>query len=75
MRVLRIGGGIIFVLLGSLWTLQGGDLIHINPILCFANCEPLVGGSVTWLVVGLGAIALGVLLLFLKRSQQNRPHA
>ncbi len=72
MAILRVGGGIVLVLLGALWSLQGADLVHINPILCFANCKPLVGGSITWLVVGLVAIAAGVLLLLRKRIRSSR---
>jgi hypothetical protein len=63
MRIFKFVSGIVLALLGLLWTLQGADLIHIKPILCFANCEPLVGGSITWLVVGLVVLALGVWLL------------
>jgi hypothetical protein len=72
MTVLRVGGGIVLVLLGALWSLQGADVVHIKPILCIADCEPLVGGSRTWLVVGLVAIAIGVLLLLGQRIQLRR---
>lgn len=71
MTALRIGGGIVLVLLGALWALQGADLVHIRPILCFADCEPLVGGSIGWLIVGLVAFALGVLLLLRGRIRRS----
>lgn len=71
-RVLRIGGGVVLVLLGALWALQGADLVHMNPILCFANCEPLVGGAVTWLIIGLAAVAIGGLVLLRERTR-SRP--
>ncbi len=65
--VVRIAFGIVLTSLGVLWTLQGADLITIKPILCFANCEPLVGGSSTWLAVGLVCIVIGLFILVRRR--------
>jgi hypothetical protein len=72
MTVLRLVGGVVLVLLGALWALQGADLVHIRPILCVGNCEPLVGGSIGWLVVGLVTFAIGVRLLARGRSGSRR---
>ncbi|MFZ3100502.1 MAG: hypothetical protein WA103_04740, partial [Minisyncoccales bacterium] len=44
--------GVVLLSLGLLWFLQGSDLVHIKPILCFANCEPITGRSITWQIVG-----------------------
>jgi hypothetical protein len=44
--------GTLLIVLGLLWFLQGSDVIRLRPILCVANCEPLVGGSLLWQVVG-----------------------
>jgi hypothetical protein len=63
MRIFKMILGIFIASLGVLWTLQGADLIWIKPVLCFADCEPLVGGSKAWLAVGVISIAIGVLLL------------
>lgn len=59
--------GVGATLLGVLWLLQGADLLHIRPILCVANCQPVEGGSIGWmtagailLVIGLLAIAKGI---------------
>jgi hypothetical protein len=70
LRVMRIAVGVLLASLGVLWTLQGADLIRVKPILCFANCEPLVGGSNTWLVVGLVCIAIGLFLLMRRRPRK-----
>ena len=70
LRIVRIVVGTLLASLGLLWTLQGADLVRIKPILCFANCEPLVGGSNTWLAVGLGCIAIGLFLLMRRRSRK-----
>ena len=71
MKALKIVLGIVFFALGVLWALQGADLIRIKPILCVANCEPLVGGSVTWLIVGVGAIAVGIGVLITAIRQRE----
>ena len=71
MKALKIVLGIVFFALGVLWALQGADLIRIKPILCVANCEPLVGGSVTWLIVGVVAIAVGVGVLITAIRQRE----
>ena len=71
MQVFKTIFGIVLVTLGPLWSLQGADLIRIKPILCVAHCEPMVGGSITWLIVGIGALAVGLgLLVSLKRKHE-----
>ena len=70
MQVFKIIFGIVLVTLGLLWSLQGADLIRMKPILCVAHCGPMVGGSITWLIVGIGALAVGLgLLVSLKRKR------
>jgi hypothetical protein len=54
--------GVVLTLLGLLWLLQGADLLHIRPILCVANCEPLEGGSIVWMGVGALVLVVGVLM-------------
>lgn len=55
--------GVILELLGGLWLLQGLGLVHIKPILCFANCEPVQGPSTTWVIVGFVTAAIGTALI------------
>jgi len=66
--------GIIAALLGLLWFLQGADLVRIKPILCFANCEPITGGSLLWVIIGLItlAVGIGVIYLSLRRSKKDK---
>ena len=59
--------GAVSTPLGLLWFLQGADLVHIRPILCVANCQPLQGGSIGWmtagalfLILGLAAVTVGL---------------
>lgn len=59
MRIAVLVFGIIAVLLGGLWLLQGLGVVQVRPILCFANCAPIQGPSFTWAVVGAVAVALG----------------
>ena len=54
--------GILLILLGALWSLQGADLIHLEPVACVANCEPLTGPSTTWLLAGLVTVSLGLIV-------------
>jgi hypothetical protein len=71
--VTAITVGVILAALGVLWFLQGADLVHIKPILCFADCDPVVGGSVQWQIQGAIAFVTGVAicsLAFLKKKSK-----
>ena len=55
MKSIRIAGtiiGVIVALLGLLWFLQGAGLLRLCPILCFADCECVTGGSLFWAIAG-----------------------
>ena len=59
---MRIFVGVVSALaiaLGLLWLFQGLGLVHVRPILCFANCEEIQGPSMTWAVVGSAMAAAG----------------
>lgn len=51
--------GLAGALVGGLWLLQGLGIVHLRPILCFADCEPLQGPSATWVVIGALVFAAG----------------
>jgi hypothetical protein len=55
--------GVIAILLGGLWFLQGVGIVRIPPILCVANCEPIEGPAPVWAIVGLVVLLAGVLAL------------
>ncbi len=55
--------GIIMALLGLLWSLQGAGIIHLRPILCFANCEPITGKSPLWQAIGVIAFFSGIVII------------
>lgn len=59
MRIVALVFGVMAVLLGGLWLLQGLGLVQLRPILCFADCAPIQGSSVTWAVVGALGLAVG----------------
>jgi hypothetical protein len=59
LRIVALVCGIIAVLLGGLWLLQGLGIVQLQPILCFADCVAVQGPSVTWAVVGAIALAVG----------------
>lgn len=73
MRAVVLVVSAIAVLLGGLWLVQGLGLVEIRPILCFANCEPIQGPSLTWTIVGFLTMTGGALGLLrsLKRSARR----
>ena len=64
--------GLIAVLLGGLWLLQGLGIVHLRPVLCFADCDPIQGPSATWAVIGVAVLAAGGVAVFW--SVQRRPN-
>lgn len=73
MNKITLVAGVIGVLPGGLWLLQGLGVVHIRPILCFANCAPIQGSSPTWAIVGFLLATAGVLAIYfsLRRSTQR----
>lgn len=51
--------GLIAALLGGLWLLQGLGIVHLRPMVCFANCAPIQGSSTTWTVIGAVVFVVG----------------
>ncbi len=65
MNLRRVAGavvGIVLAMLGLLWFLQGTGLVRICPVLCFADCECVEGGSQFWLIAGAITALIGVVL-------------
>jgi hypothetical protein len=58
-RIIVMFFSFLAILLGGLWLLQGLGIVHLRPILCFADCAPLQGPSVTWAVIGAVMLAVG----------------
>ncbi len=58
-RMIALVLSIIAILLGGLWQLQGLGIVHLRPILCFADCVPVQGPSITWVVIGAVMLAVG----------------
>lgn len=56
--------GIFSALLGGLRLLQGLGIVHIRPILCFADCATIQGPSPTWVMIGAVTLAISGLLIF-----------
>jgi len=63
-QIIAIIFGIIILLLGLLWFLQGSDLVHIKPILCFADCQPITGKSLQWQIIGAVAFVSGAFVIY-----------
>ena len=58
-RTIALVLSVIAILLGGLWFLQGVGAVHLAPILCFADCEPVQGPSQTWAIIGAVFVVLG----------------
>lgn len=71
MRKIALAVGIICVLLGGLWLLQGLGLVHVRPILCFADCAPLQEASTTYAILGLLMVVAGAFAIFRSRRQRG----
>jgi len=71
MKTFVLGVSVIGVLLGGLWLLQGLGLVQIRPILCFADCEPVQGPSLTWAIIGILVVTAGI--LGTRYSLRHRP--
>lgn len=54
--------GVLLTALGSLWALQGADLVHIEPVACVADCKPLEGFSAKWLAAGVATAGVGIVV-------------
>jgi hypothetical protein len=68
MKAIVLVVGVISALLGVLWLLQGLGIVHVWPILCFADCAPVQGPSSTWATIGVFALAAGVLAILYSRK-------
>lgn len=56
--------GVLAVLLGGLWLLQGLGIVHMKPVACVADCKTLDGPSMQWAIMGAVVVALGLLGAF-----------
>ncbi len=65
--------GAVLALLGGLWLLQGLGLVHVKPIFCVADCEPIQGASPTWAVIGFLMVAAGALAIFYALKRRAAP--
>ncbi len=55
--------GLILVALGLLWFFQGIAVLSLCPVLCFADCECITGGSLFWEVAGAITLIIGIVIV------------
>ncbi len=72
MNKLGLVAGVMSLLLGGLWLLQGLGVVHVRPILCFAECAPVQGPSTSWAVIGFVLVTAGVLAIFFSLRRRMR---
>ena len=68
-RITALVFGVIAVLLGRLWLLQELGIVHLRPILCFADCAPLQSPSVAWGIIGAVTLCVGGICVVWSRKQ------
>jgi len=71
-RIALLSLGAVFLLLGLLWFLQGVGIVHMQPVLCFTNCEPIARPQPLWTMIGL--ITVGVGFLMVRRARSAPPN-
>jgi uncharacterized protein YqhQ len=57
--------GLILASLGLLWFLQGIAILTLCPVLCFADCECITGGSLLWEIAGAITLIIGIAIIYL----------
>ena len=63
--------GVLVALLGGLWLMQGLGVVEIQPILCFADCEPVEGPSLTWALLGAFFLVAGLATIVFRTRGRN----
>lgn len=72
-RIVILVVGVILALLGSLWFLQGTGIVHLSPIMCVAECEPITGTSLLWAVIGAMVFVGGIFLIRVSLRRKDTP--
>ncbi len=65
------GGFIAF--LGLLWFLQGTGILHLQPVMCVANCEEIVNTSPSWAIAGAVAFVIGSIIAVISVRRFRMP--
>ena len=72
MKKIALVVGVLSVLLGGLWLLQGLGVVHLRPILCFADCVPIQGPSPAWAIIGFMVVTAGAIAIFFSLKGRNQ---
>lgn len=72
-NILGIIIGVVLLSLGLLWFLQGSNVIHLNPILCVTNCQPITGYSPLWQIIGAITSIAGIGIIWINIKNAIKP--
>ena len=61
--------GLILAFFGLLWFLQGIAILNVCPVLCFADCECITGGSLLWEIAGAITLIIGIAIVYLSLNR------
>ena len=76
MSIKQVAGmlaGAFIALLGLQWFFQGAGLLQLCPVVCFADCECITGGSIFWAVAGAIAFLVGIVTALVSMRQFGSP--
>jgi hypothetical protein len=71
-RIAAVIVGVILAILGLIWFLQGIAILNVCPVLCFADCECITGGSSFWAISGVISIIIGVGILYVSLKRVTK---
>ena len=75
MKMVPLVFGLIAMALGALWFLQGLDMVHVQPLLCFSDCAPVRGASLKWALLGVALFAAGGAAVWWALKRQSKSAA
>lgn len=64
--------GLVLGSLGLLWLVQGLGIVHLRPILCVADCEPVTGPAPVWVGVGAVTLVVGAAVVWIELTRVTR---
>jgi type VI protein secretion system component VasK len=70
MKTVALAFGVVASLLGGFWLLQGLDIVHVRPMLCFSDCAPVRGASPKWAMIGAVLLGIGVFAVWWSRKRK-----
>jgi hypothetical protein len=69
-KIAQMTFAVIAIFLGGFWFLQGVGMLNVCPILCFADCACIEGGSRSWSIVGAIFLITGIFTMIITTKRK-----